>query len=99
MRLTFLWFACVLSLVSLSLAQRLPATASPENYNLTFTPDFPKSTFRGEETIRLRLLKPATQVVLNAIDINFEDVTVTAEKLSQKAKVSLDKKNERRHFP
>jgi aminopeptidase N len=94
MRLTFLWLACVLSLVSLSFAQRLPATASPENYNLSFTPDLPKSTFRGEETIRLRLLKPATQVVLNAIDINFEDVTVTAEKLSQKAKVSLDKKNE-----
>ena len=71
MKLSCLWFACIISLVSSSLAQRLPATATPDNYKLTFTPDFSKST-SGEETIRLRfLLKPAAQVVLNAVDINF----------------------------
>lgn len=94
MKLICLWFTCVLSLVSLSFAQRLPATATPENYKLSFSPDLAKSAFRGEETIRVRLLKPATQVTLNAVDINFEDVTVTAAKSSQKAKVSLDKPNE-----
>ncbi len=71
MKLSCLWFACIISLVSSSLAQRLPATATPDNYKLTFTPDFSKSTFRGEETIRLRLLKPAAQVVLNAVGHKF----------------------------
>ena len=94
MKLICLWFTCFLALASSSFAQRLPATASPENYKLRFVPDLATGTFRGEEIIRLRLLKPATQVVLNAVDINFEDVTVTAGKSSQQAKVSIDKQNE-----
>jgi aminopeptidase N len=94
MKLSCLWFVCVLILASSSFAQRLPATATPENYKLSFTPDFAKSSFQGEETIRLRLLKPAAQVVLNAVDINFEEVTITARNSKQTAQVSFDKQNE-----
>ena len=38
-------------------AQRLPDVAVPDNYRLTFTPDFDKDNFSGDETIQIRVLK------------------------------------------
>ena len=89
-----IYCACVLALISSAFAQRLPATAVPENYKLTFTPDLAKDTFGGEEIIRLRLLKPATTIVLNTVDIDFQEATITAGGSSQKANVTLNKENE-----
>jgi len=86
-------FAAIL-LLSLASAQRLPGTASPDNYNLTFTPDFTRDNFSGEETIRLHLTQPASQIVLNAAEIAFGDASITSGNLAQKARVSLDKDKE-----
>ena len=94
MKRTCIFCACVLALISSAFGQRLPAIATPDNYKLTFTPDLSKETFSGEETIQLHLLKPATKIVLNAVDIDFQEATVTAGTSSQKAKVTLDKENE-----
>jgi aminopeptidase N len=94
MKRTCILYACVLALLTSGFGQRLPANATPENYKLTFTPDLDKDTFGGEETIRLRLLRPATTIVLNAVDVDFQEATVTAGTSSQKAKVTLDKENE-----
>jgi aminopeptidase N len=71
-------------------AQRLPETATPSHYQITFTPNFNDNTFKGEETIDVRVLKPTNEITLNAAEISFSDVTITAGKKSQKAKVSLD---------
>src|SRR5580658_11053482 len=90
--LTSVLFA--LTTLSLAGAQRLPDIARPENYKLTFTPDLEKATFQGDETISVRLLKPTSEITLNAIDIDFQDVAITSGGATQKAKVTPQKEKE-----
>jgi len=71
-------------------AQRLPATVAPEHYDLTFTVDLEHAKFDGVETIRVQVAEPTRTIVLNALEIEFHDATVGA----QKATVTLDAKNE-----
>src|SRR6266550_3845413 len=80
--------------ISLATAQRLPEVARPENYKLTFTPDLDKAKFEGNETITLRVLKSTSEITLNAVDIDFHDVTVTSGGATQKAKVTPQKEKE-----
>src|SRR6516225_5891269 len=79
---------------TMALAQRLPDLASPENYELTFTPNFGTDKFSGDETIRMRVLKPTAQIVLNSADIEFQSATMTSGGATQTAKVTLDKDKE-----
>src|ERR1700694_486724 len=79
---------------SMAAAQRLPEIARPENYKLTFTPNLEKATFEGDETISLRVLKPTSEITLNAVDIDFHDVTVTSGGNTQKATVTPAKAKE-----
>ncbi|MGB7601985.1 MAG: hypothetical protein WBM24_16880, partial [Candidatus Sulfotelmatobacter sp.] len=69
---------------SLTAAQRLPETAAPENYKLTFTPHLETATFGGDETISIRILKPTSEITLNAVDITFNDVAITSGGTTQK---------------
>src|SRR5215469_12087671 len=80
--------------ISLAAAQRLPENARPENYRLTFAPDLNNAKFEGDETISLRLLKPASEITLNAADIDFHDVTITSAGDTQKATVVPEKDKE-----
>jgi aminopeptidase N/puromycin-sensitive aminopeptidase len=84
---------CLLT-ISQAYAQRLPEGSRPENYKLTFTPNLEKATFEGDEVIAIRLLKPTSEITLNAIDIDFHDVTVTSGSTTQRAKVTPEKKKE-----
>jgi aminopeptidase N len=84
----------VLATVSLAAAQRLPEGAAPENYKLSFAPDLDKATFEGDETISIRVLQPTSEITLNAVDIDFHDVTITSGGSSQKAKVTPEKDKE-----
>ena len=76
--------------LSLAAAQRLPETAVPEKYKLSFTPDLEKATFEGDETIAIRVLKPTSEITLNAVDIDFHEVTIG----TQKARVTPEKDKE-----
>jgi len=90
-------FAIITFLVltfSWAVAQRLPENARPENYKLTFTPNLDQATFEGDETIAVRLLKPGSEITLNAVDIDFHDVTITSGSATQKAKVTPQKDKE-----
>jgi aminopeptidase N len=78
----------------LATAQRLPEVASPENYKLTFTPDLEKARFEGDETISLRVMKPTSEITLNAVDIDFHEVSITSGGSTQKAKVTPEKEKE-----
>src|SRR5271165_412162 len=89
---TFIVF--VSAAFSLASAQRLPEVATPENYKLTFKPDLEKATFEGEETISIRVLKPTSEITLNAADIEFHNVTITSGGTTQKAKATPDKEKE-----
>src|SRR6185312_5152025 len=91
-------FFAILTFVVLTLswasAQRLPESARPENYKLTFTPDLENAKFEGDETITIQVLKPTTEITLNAVDIDFHDVIITSGAISQKAKVTPEKTKE-----
>ena len=76
------------------MGQRLPRLAVPENYSLVFTPDFTKNNFAGDETIQVQVLKPTAEIVLNAAEIEFGEVTVRNSGVSQKATVTLDAQKE-----
>ena len=80
--------------LSLAAAQRLPEGARPENYKLKFTPDLDKAKFEGDETITLRVLKSTSEITLNAVDIDFHDVTITSGGATQKATVTPQKEKE-----
>ena len=80
--------------ISLAAAQRLPEIARPDNYKLTFTPDLENAKFEGDETITVHVLKPTSKIVLNAVDIDFHEVTILSGGAQQKATVTPDKENE-----
>lgn len=75
-------------------AQRLPEVARPENYKLTFTPDLENAKFEGDETIAIRVLKSTPEITLNAVDIDFHDVTISSGGETQNAKVTPEKDKE-----
>jgi aminopeptidase N/puromycin-sensitive aminopeptidase len=94
MKRIFFLITFVAAALSLVAAQRLPEVARPENYKLTFTPDLEKATFEGDETISIRVLKPTSEITLNAVDIDFHDVMITSSGTTQKAKVTPEKEKE-----
>ena len=82
---------CVVLLSFFSFAQRLPELARPVNYQLTFAPDFEKNIFTGQETISIQILKPTSEIVLNAAELDFLSASITSAGATQQAKVSFDK--------
>ena len=84
----------VVAALSLASAQRLPEVARPDNYKLKFAPDLDKATFEGDETIAIRVLKPTAEITLNAVDIDFHDISITSGGATQKAKVTAQKDKE-----
>jgi aminopeptidase N/puromycin-sensitive aminopeptidase len=79
-------------------SQHLPQTVRPESYALTLTPDLKAATFRGSETIEVQIAAPTSTITLNATEIAFENVRVTAAGKEQKADVTLDKEKEQATF-
>jgi len=94
MKRTLAHIAFLALAISTAAAQRLPETARPENYKLKFTPDLDAAKFEGDETIAVRVLKPTSEITLNAADIDFHDVTITASGTTQKATVTPEKDKE-----
>src|SRR3569833_681558 len=74
------WRLLIFFFASLSFAQRLSTNVLPENYDLKFTVDLLKASFDGTEKIRVHVNEPTTTIVLNAAEIVFHDVTISAEK-------------------
>ena len=79
-------------------AQRLPTAVVPEHYSLWFAPDLDKETFRGRETIRVVVTESTRSVTLNAAELQFGEVTITAGGRTQTAQVTLDASGERATF-
>ena len=79
-------------------AQRLPSTVAPTHYALTFTPDLKAATFSGSETIDVAVKAPVESITLNAAEITFDSVSVSAGGKQQIATVSLDKEKEQATF-
>jgi len=90
--------ALFLALAPPARAQRLPDNVLPEHYALTLTPDLKAATFTGSEAIDVTLSAPTYTITLNATEIAFESVKVTADGKEQTATVSLDDKKEQATF-
>ncbi len=56
---------------------RLPRHVRPTRYDLRLEPDLSTLTFTGDETVTLDVDAPTAEIVLNAVDLAFGDVTVT----------------------
>jgi aminopeptidase N len=76
------------------LAQRLPTVVLPEHYDLKFTVDLRQARFEGAETIDVELGDRTSTIVLHALDIRFQEVTIGAGAAAQKATVSLNEDNQ-----
>ena len=86
-------FVCFVP-ASIVFAQRLPNIAVPENYQLIFAPNFDKDNFAGLETIKVRVLKPTSEIVLNAAALDIQEAQVTSAGATQNAEVTLQKDRE-----
>jgi aminopeptidase N len=76
------------------IAQRLPLEATPIHYQLTLTPDFAHNKYTGDEVIRVRILKPTSSITLNALEIEFEQASITSNHQTMSAKVVTDPERE-----
>ena len=79
-------------------AQRLPANVVPERYSLTLTPDLKAATFSGNETIDVNIKTPTSTITLNAAEIEFQSVNVSAAGKQLPATIALDKQKEQATF-
>jgi aminopeptidase N len=70
-------------------AQRLPYGVTPKHYTLSFTPDLQKATFSGEETIDVEVNQAGGLITLNAIELEFQEATITQDSKTQVAKWSF----------
>ncbi len=59
---------------------QLPKTVYPLQYTIRLEPDLEKFTTRGSETVELLALKPVTEIVLNALDMEVTKATLTTDK-------------------
>eukprot|EP01130_Rhizamoeba_saxonica_P008191 TRINITY_DN3310_c1_g1_i1.p1 TRINITY_DN3310_c1_g1~~TRINITY_DN3310_c1_g1_i1.p1 ORF type:complete len:870 (+),score=221.39 TRINITY_DN3310_c1_g1_i1:38-2611(+) len=66
----------------------LPKNVKPITYNLEITPSFEDFTFTGQLSIQVEILEPTDCVVLNVLDITFNEVSlVTANETTLEATV------------
>jgi aminopeptidase N len=80
---------CVLLPLS-GAAQRLPASVTPEHYDLAFTLDLQRERFEGTETIRVRVAEPTQRIVLHSVDLEFREVAIGRGPAAQTASVTTD---------
>ena len=86
--------ACALACAAYAeptIAQRLPDTVVPTHYTLTFTPDLATATFTGEAEIIVRVTRPTSTIVLNALELTIHESTVVQGATNAPAAVTYDK--------
>src|SRR5947209_20369238 len=58
-------------------AARLPKSVVPSHYALSIAPDLANETFSGQETIDVDVKEPVDTIVLNAVEMELTEVSVT----------------------
>src|SRR6266702_3411970 len=61
-------------------AHRLPDTVRPETYSIELRPNLGEFTFRGSESIRIRVARPTKTIILNAKDLEVQEATVRSSR-------------------
>src|SRR5882757_8513746 len=57
---------------------RLPRTVVPDHYDITLDIDPARDTFAGTVGIDLRVLEPGDRIVLNAVELDVDDVVLSS---------------------
>ena len=60
-------------------AFRLPSEVRPLKYNLTLDPNLDDFTFRGEESVELKIAEPTDRITLNAAELQISEVRLELE--------------------
>jgi len=75
---------------------RLPTTAVPERYEVRLEPDLERFTFAGEETVTVMVREPVTEIVLNAAELQLQQVSIRSSAgVTLKGEVTLEEPAER----
>ncbi len=82
---------------------RLPRHILPTRYDIRLEPDLTAKTFEGDVTISLKVLHPASEIVLNAaaeLEISKGEVEIEDESgaLQRAERVELEEATERCHL-
>lgn len=72
---------------------KLPKDILPLEYAIRIAPDLEKLTFSGSETVKMKVVKPATKIVLNALAMEIASASVDGRSLPRKA-IELNEKEE-----
>ncbi len=64
---------------------KLPKEVVPTEYAIRIAPDLAKLTFTGSETVKLKVAKPVTKLVLNALELTIESASIDDQPLAKKA--------------
>ncbi|XP_062591652.1 puromycin-sensitive aminopeptidase-like [Saccostrea cucullata] len=76
--------------------KRLPTDVKPENYNLRLQPDLQKFTFKGHETIDVKVVSSTNSITLNSEEIEIQTASYKAADAgdqSVKAEVKFEPEN------
>src|SRR5207247_4108335 len=71
-------------------AHRLPDTVRPETYSIELRPNLGDFTFRGSESIRIRVARPVKTISLNAKDLQVHEATVRSSRGRSVPAVRID---------
>ncbi|MEA2580763.1 MAG: puromycin-sensitive aminopeptidase [Actinomycetota bacterium] len=79
---------------------RLPRSVIPQHYAMTVEPDLDAASFSGTQEVRIQVLEPITEIVLNALGLDLQDGSLTAADGTQVeiAKIRMDPEAERAHL-
>src|SRR5260370_36970840 len=77
---------------------RLPTTVTPYRYEIRLTPDLKAFTFAGDETVSVTVNEPVTDVTLNALEIDIDQVTAIRDGKTLDGKVEYEPESERVRF-
>jgi puromycin-sensitive aminopeptidase len=74
---------------------RLPKNVTPRRYELRLIPDLTQFTFTGEESVAIVVSSATSEIVLNALELEIDRVSVERGKTSFSGKAEIDPKKER----
>src|SRR5579875_596753 len=87
-----------MSVVSQENPYRLPTTVRPERYEIRLKPDLNTFVFTGEETVTIEICEPVNEIVLNALELEIDDVKLELSGELVHGRAKLDPQTERAHL-
>ncbi len=82
-----------------ALEYRLPATVTPERYELRFEPDLKEFTFSGDESVTVTIHQATSEVVLNALELEIDQAAAERNGRSlPSVRIEMEPARERAHI-